>query len=46
MKFWKDMWCSEEPLKQLFLFLFAFALFEAKEAWVAYLWEQIEGLGV
>lgn len=44
MKFWKDMWCSEEPLKQLFLFLFA--LFEAKEAWVAYLWEQIEGVGV
>ena len=37
VKFWKDRWCSEEPLCKTFLFLFA--LSDAKEARVADLWE-------
>lgn len=41
VKFWKDIWCSEEPLSEMFPNLFA--LIEAKEATVAYLWEQREG---
>ena len=41
MKFWKDIWCSEEPLSEMFPNLFA--LIEAKEATIAYLWEQREG---
>ncbi|RVW81731.1 hypothetical protein CK203_049514 [Vitis vinifera] len=31
VKFWKDRWCSEEPLCETFLSLFA--LFDLKEAW-------------
>ena len=37
VKFWKDRWCSEEPLCEIFPSLFA--LFDSKEAWVANLWE-------
>ena len=37
VKFWKDRWCSEEPLCEIFSSLFA--LFDSKEAWVANLWE-------
>lgn len=44
VKFWKDKWCSQEHLKELFPILDA--LFEAKEAQVANLWEQREKGGV
>ena len=37
VKFWKDRWCSEEPLCEIFPSLFA--LFDSKEAWVIDLWE-------
>ena len=37
VKFWKDRWCSEEPLCEIFPPLFA--LSNSKEAWVADLWE-------
>ena len=38
VKFWKDRWCSKEPLYVTFPLLFA--LFYSKEAWVADFWEQ------
>ena len=41
VKFWKDRWCSEEPLCETFLSLFA--LFDLKEAWVANFWEHHGG---
>ena len=37
VKFWKDRWCSEEPLCEIFPSLFA--LSNSKEAWVVDLWE-------
>ncbi|RVW84765.1 LINE-1 retrotransposable element ORF2 protein [Vitis vinifera] len=37
VKFWKDRWCSEESLCEIFPSLFA--LFDSKEAWVIDLWE-------
>ena len=42
VKFWKDRWCSEEPLN---MFPILFALSKAKEVWVAILWEQRKGGG-
>ena len=40
VKFWKDWWCGEEPLCEIFPSLFALSDF--KEAWVADLWEHRE----
>ncbi|RVW69709.1 hypothetical protein CK203_060610 [Vitis vinifera] len=37
IKFWKDRWCSEEPLCEIFPSLFA--LSDSKEAWLVDLWE-------
>ena len=37
VKFWKDRWCSKEPLCEIFPSLFAFS--DSKGAWVADLWE-------
>ena len=37
IKFWKDRWCSEEPLCKIFPSLFA--LSDSKEAWLVDLWE-------
>ena len=34
VKFWKDRWCGEQPLCEIFLSLFT--LSSSKEAWVAY----------
>ena len=33
VKFWKDRWCGEQPLCEIFLSLFT--LSSSKEAWVA-----------
>ena len=38
IKFWKDAWCSDEPLCESFPILFA--LSDKKEAWVADFWEE------
>ena len=38
VKFWKDRWCSEQPLCEIFPSLFA--LYDLKEAWVVDFWEQ------
>ena len=44
VKFWKDRWCSEELICEIFPSLFV--LFDSKEAWVADLWEHREKVAI
>ena len=43
VKFWKDIWCGDEPLCVSFPSLFALAVF--KDAWVKDVWRCNEGGG-
>ena len=43
VKFWKDIWCGDTPLRTSFPSLFAIAT--SKEAWVCDAWEQVEFWG-
>ena len=36
VKFWKDKWCGDEPLRRSFPCLYALAV--SKETWIAALW--------
>ena len=42
MRFWKDKWCGNEPLCELFPSLFAISL--EKDAWVSDIWSP-DGVG-
>ena len=43
MKFWKDLWCGNQSLKETFPILFNLSV--NKEGWVAEAWEEDEGGG-
>ena len=42
MRFWRDNWCGDEPLRETFSSLFAHSM--TKEAWVVDVWN-LEGEG-
>ena len=43
VRFWKDMWCGEEPLAMTSPELFSIAT--NKEAWVDQMWKQVGEVG-